>query len=120
MAALGRFLSRSADKSLAFFRVLKRATFNWDDEAEQAFKQLKEYLAGIPKLVSPLPGETLYLYLAVSEYAISAVLVAERDKNQHPVYFISHAFRGAESRYIDVEKLVFALVMASRKLKPYF
>ena len=102
MAALGRFLSRSADKSLAFFRVLKRATFKWDAEAESAFQQLKDYLTGIPKLVSPLPGETLFVYLAISEYALSAVLVAERERNQHPVYFISHAFRGAESRYSEI------------------
>lgn len=44
MAALGRFLSRSADKSLTFFRTLKRQTFEWDLEAEAAFQQLKQHL----------------------------------------------------------------------------
>ncbi|XP_056690478.1 uncharacterized protein [Spinacia oleracea] len=89
-------------------------------EAEIAFQQLKDHLSSLPKLVSPLPGEPLYLYLAMSEYSLSAVLVAEQEKTQHPVYFVSHAYRGAESRYSDIEKLVFALVMARRKLKPYF
>ena len=46
--------------------------------------------------------------------------VAEREKVQYPVSFISHAFRGAESRYPIEEKLVFALVMASQKLGTYF
>ena len=58
--------------------------------------------------------------MAISEYALSAVLVAEREQIQHPVYFVSHAYRRAESRYLKIEKIVFALVMASRKLKPYF
>ncbi|XP_056698534.1 uncharacterized protein [Spinacia oleracea] len=120
IAALDRFLSRSADKSLPFFKVLKGAGFSWNAEAEAAFQQLKAHLSTIPKLVSPLAGETLYLYLGITEYALSAVLVAEREKQQHPVYFISHAFRGAEAKYPLIEKLVYALVMASRKLKPYF
>ncbi|XP_048493008.1 uncharacterized protein LOC125493585 [Beta vulgaris subsp. vulgaris] len=120
MAALGRFLFRSADKSLHFFRALKQSTFEWDRSAEEAFQQLKSHLATLPKLVSPLPGETLFVYLAVSEHALSVVLVAEREKNQHPLYFISHAFRGAEPKYPPIEKMIFALVLATRKLKSYF
>ena len=42
IVALCRFLSRSADKSLLFFRVLKRSSFTWDQEAEEAFNKLKE------------------------------------------------------------------------------
>lgn len=64
---LGRFLSRSADKSLYFFKALKIQEFTWDDEAEQAFTSLKPHLYTLPKLMSPLLGETLFIYLAVSE-----------------------------------------------------
>ena len=67
-----------------------------------------------------MPGETLYVYLSVSEHALSAVLVTEREGTLHPVYFISHTYKGAEVRYSKIEKMVFALIMASRKLKPYF
>ena len=74
----------------------------------------------MPKLASPLSGETLYLYVSVSDYSLSAVLLAERHKQQCPIYYISHTFRGSESRYSPIEKSLFALVMASRKLKPYF
>ena len=62
----------------------------------------------------------LYLYLAVSQAAISAALVREEDGSQKPVYFISKAFRGAEERYPQIEKLALVLVTAARKLKPYF
>ena len=39
---------------------------------------------------------------------------------QQPDYFISRAFRGAEKRYLRMEKLAFALVTVVRKLKSYF
>jgi len=81
---------------------------------------LKTYLAHLPKIVSPLEREILVLYLAVSEHVVSAVLVVERAKEQIPVYYISHALVGAEVNYPLIEKFAYALVMASRKLRPYF
>ena len=81
---------------------------------------MKKYLSS-PSLLSPSKlGEELYLYLAISQAAVSAALVRKEDGSQRPVYFISRAFRGAEERYPQMEKLAFALVTAARKLKPYF
>ena len=105
---------------LSFFKTLKQAEFEWTEEAEESFNQLKGYLASLPKLVSPISGDTLVLYVSVSEYSLSGVLIAEREKKQLPVYYVSHAFRGSEGNYTEVEKVLFAVVMASRKLKPYF
>ncbi|XP_023876505.2 MADS-box protein SOC1 [Quercus suber] len=66
------------------------------------------------------PREELYLYLAVSQAAVNAALVREEDRLQRPVYFTSRAFRGAEERCPQMEKLAFTLMTAARKLKPYF
>ncbi|XP_074352324.1 uncharacterized protein LOC141691485 [Apium graveolens] len=71
-------------------------------------------------LSKPLDGENLILYLAVSEYSISAVLVREEDGQQSPVYYVSKRLHDAETRYTNMEKLVYALILASRKLRPYF
>ena len=120
MAALGRFLSKSADKCSPFFKTLKQSKFKWTSEAEESFNQLKEHLSSLPKIVSPINGEKLIFYVSVSEYSLSGVLVAEREKKQLPVYYVSHAFRGSEGNYSEMEKVLFAVVMASRKLKPYF
>ena len=57
------------------------------------------------------------MYLAVSETAISAALIREEDIKQLPVYYISQAFQGAEFRYPGIEKIAFALIVASRKLR---
>uniref|UniRef100_A0A2N9HJY0 RNA-directed DNA polymerase n=1 Tax=Fagus sylvatica TaxID=28930 RepID=A0A2N9HJY0_FAGSY len=81
-AALNRFVSRSTDKCLPFFKILRKA-FQWTEECQQAFEELKERV-------------------------------------QKPVYYTSRALRGAEERYTNMEKLAFALLIASRKLRPYF
>ena len=51
---------------------------------------------------------------------MSATLVREEDGSQRSVYFTSRSFRGAEERYPQMEKLAFVLIIAARKLKPYF
>ena len=119
IAALSRFVSKASDKCQPFFQVLKKA-FQWDAHREEAFAALKTYLNSPPILVSPSEGELLTLYLAVSDFSTSAVLVRDKDRVQHPVYYCSRALRGAEERYPKMEKLILALVTKARKLRPYF
>jgi hypothetical protein len=119
LAVLNRFISRSTDKCIHFFKILRKA-FEWSDECEEAFSRLKQYLSTTPLLSRTIQGEVLYLYLAVSPTAISATLVREEEGVQKPVYFVSRALHGAEERYPQIEKLAFALIMASRKLWLYF
>jgi len=119
IVALNRFVSRATDKCLPFFKTLKQA-FAWTDECEAAFQELKQYLSSPPLLSPSKGGENLYLYLAVSASAVSAALIREEGKKQLPVYYVSQAFQGAEFRYPRIEKIVFALIVASRKLRPYF
>ena len=73
-----------------------------------------------PILVSPIEGELLTLYLAVSDFSTSVVLVRDKDRLQQPVYYCSRALRGAEERYPRMEKLILELVTAARKFRPYF
>ncbi|XP_030936673.1 uncharacterized protein LOC115961917 [Quercus lobata] len=119
IATLNRFVSRATDKCLPFFKTLKQA-FAWTDECEAAFQELKQYLSSPPLLSPSKEGENLYLYLAVSASAVSAALIKEEDKKQLPVYYVSQAFQGAESRYPRIEKIAFALIVASCKLRQYF
>jgi hypothetical protein len=60
------------------------------------------------------------LYLAVSASAVSSALIREEERIQKPVYYTSRALRRAEERYSNMEKLAFALLISSRKLRPYF
>ena len=119
IAALNRFVSRATDKCLPFFKTLKKA-FAWIDECEAPFQDLKRYLSNPPLLSSSKEGENLYLYLAVSNTTVSAALICEEAKKQLPVYYVSQAFQGAKSNYPRIEKIAFALIAASRKLRQYF
>ena len=64
-------------------------------------------------------GENLHLYLAVSTIAVSAILIREEAKKQLPVYYVSQAFQGTEPSFPRIEKIAFALIVASRKLRQY-
>ena len=84
------------------------------------FEDLKKYLSSPSLLSLSMPREELYLYIAISQAAISAALVREEGGSQRPICFISRAFQGAKERYPKMEKLAFALVTAARNLKSYF
>ena len=56
------------------------------------------------------------MYLVVSATVVSVALIQEEGKTQLPIYYVSQAFQGAEAKYLRIEKISFALIVASRKL----
>ena len=78
IAALNKFVSRATDRCLPFFCTLRKS-FEWMDECQTAFNDLKAYLSSPPLLSPSMPGEELYLYLAVSQAAVSTTLVRKED-----------------------------------------
>ncbi|KAK4404914.1 hypothetical protein Sango_0860000 [Sesamum angolense] len=121
IAALSRFISKSAKNGLPFFKILRKVKdFEWTEECQQAFEELKAYLAKLPLLVKPIPGDTLYLYLSSTSQTVSSVLVPEEDGAQTPIYYVSKVLSGVECRYPPIEKMALALVTTARKLPPVF
>ncbi|KAL0437677.1 UNVERIFIED_CONTAM: Ribonuclease HI [Sesamum radiatum] len=108
-------------KESSLFKTLRKAkTFQWDAFCQHAFEELKDYLAGLPLLVKPSPGDTLYLYLSATPQAVSSVLLREKEGKQLPIYYVSKVLNGAEGRYTPIEKMALALVTTARRLRPYF
>ncbi|RDX82663.1 Retrovirus-related Pol polyprotein from transposon opus, partial [Mucuna pruriens] len=121
ITALSCFISRSVETVMLIFGALKKAgNFTWMPECEEAFMRFKAMLVAPPVLTCSVEGMPLYLYIFVSNTAISAVLVQEKDGSQRPIYFISKVLQGAEQRYQKIEKAALALVVTSRRLRPYF
>jgi hypothetical protein len=138
LAALSRFISRLAERALPFFKLLRKSgPFSWNKEAEQDFLELKQHLVSLPILVAPEPGEPLYLYIAVAAEVVSMVLVIERTtlEGQEPedsrpvagvrtvqrsVYYVSEVLHEAKTRYLEMHKLLYDVLVASRKLRHYF
>ncbi|GJR94829.1 reverse transcriptase domain-containing protein [Tanacetum coccineum] len=64
--------------------------------------------------------KTLFLYLAASQEAVSAVLLVVRRGRQHPVHYVSRTLHDAERNYAPLEKMALALRHVSRRLRRYF
>jgi hypothetical protein len=79
----------------------------------------------------------LYLYIAAAAEAVSMVLVAERTTQegqepegsepatgaqtiQRPVYYVSEVLHEAKAKYLETHKLLYAMLVASRKMRHYF
>lgn len=81
---------------------------------------MKKVLARLLVLAKVYPGNTLYLYYAVSEDAVSSILLKKDEEGiQRPIFFTSRVLRGAESRYSEVEKKALAIVCAAWRLRSY-
>ena len=66
---------------MPFFKFLKKkGPVEWTPEAEEALRNLKQYLSSPPVLAAAQPGEPLLLYVAATTQVVSAVLIAEREE----------------------------------------
>jgi hypothetical protein len=125
LAALNRFISKSAERSLHFLKTLCGAKdFAWGPEQATAFASLKQHLSDLAILTSPDPSLPLLLYIAASPYAVSVALVQEQNREgttqQCLVYYISEVFMDSKCNMTELEKISYAVVMESRKLCHYF
>ena len=123
MAALNRFLSRLSERGLPFFKLLKKQDkFRWSQEVADALKNLKQHLQTPPILTAPTPGEELLLYITGTTHIVSTAIVVERNEEGHtygvqrPVYFISEVLSESKVRYLPIQKLLYAILITSRKL----
>jgi hypothetical protein len=68
----------------------------------------------------------MMLYVAATSMVVSAAIIMEREEEGHvykvqrPVYYISEVLLDSKIRYPHVQKLLYALLITSRKLRHYF
>jgi hypothetical protein len=124
LAALNRFISKSAERSLPFLKTLRRAKdFVWGLEQAATFESLKQHLSDLATLTSPDPALPL-LYIATLHSAVSATLVQEKERDdktqQCPVYYVSKVLTCSKCNMTELEKISYVVIMASCKLCHYF
>ena len=127
IAPLSRFVSRLGEKAIPLYQMLKKTdNFVCSDVANEAFEDLKWQLANPPVLAAPVDKEPLLLYVAANARAVSVAIVVECKEagKEYPaqwsVYYISEVLIESKQRYPHWQKLVYGVLMASRKLKHYF
>jgi dsDNA-binding SOS-regulon protein len=127
MAALNRFILRLGERGLPLFKLLKhQEKFMWTLEENQALAQLKDFLSKSPVLTAPRKQEQLLLYLAATTHVVSTAIIVERQEDNHaypvqqPIYFVNEVLSKSKTRYQPVQKLLYAVLITSRKLRRYF
>jgi hypothetical protein len=127
MAALNRFISKLGERGLPFFKLLKhQEKFAWTAEADQALAQLKDFLSKPLVLTAPRKKEQVLLYLAATTHVVSTAIVVERLEDGHaypvqrPVSFVREVLLESKARYQPIQKLLYAVLITSRKLRHYF
>jgi hypothetical protein len=124
---LNRFISKLGERGLPFFKVLKhQEKFVCTPETDQALARLKDFLSKPPVLTAPRKKEQLLLYLTATTHVVSTTIIVERQEDGHayavqrPVYFISEVLSESKARYQPVRKLLYTVLITSRKLRHYF
>jgi hypothetical protein len=127
MAALNRFISQLGERGLPFFKLLKHHDkFKWTKDANQALQDLKYHLQLPPILTAPQPSENLLLYIAATTHIVSTAIIVELQEEGHvfrvqrPVYFISEVLSKSKVRYPMIQKILYGILITSRKLRHYF
>jgi hypothetical protein len=124
---LSCFISRQGKRGLPLYQLLKKhECFSWTAEAQEALEKLKATLTHAPILTPPQDSEPLYLYVTATTQVVSAVIVVECTEEGHalpvqrPVYYISEVLSETKAQYPQIPKLLYAVVLARRKLRHYF
>jgi RNase H-like domain found in reverse transcriptase len=119
-----RFIKDFSKIASPFIALLKKdnlAHFQWNPQAEGAFKHLKSAFTSVPILRHFDPSRPTILEADASDHALEAVIsqVAE-DGTLYPVAFHSRKFLPAEQNYEIYDKEMLAIVEGLEKHRHYF
>ncbi|XP_075640559.1 uncharacterized protein LOC142612341 [Castanea sativa] len=89
LVVLNRLVSKSVDQCCPFYQLPKKwRGFQWIEKCEKAFQDLQKYLVSAPILSAPEAGEDLFMYLLVSEHAVSTVLLRDKESKSQSITLV--------------------------------
>ena len=118
--ALNCFMSKFVEMPSILQDLKGKPKFRLTPQCQEAFEELKHFLTLPLLLTKPEVNNELYLYIAMMEETIGMVLIREEERNQRPIYFVSQVLQGTEAKYQKLEKLAYAVIISTRKLRHTF
>ncbi|MCO5590345.1 hypothetical protein L7F22_044314 [Adiantum nelumboides] len=118
---LSRFIHLLSQVVLPLQQLTHSNTFNWSEENEQQFNEIKELLSSLPAIAPPRWEETFYVNPSVGSDSIGAVLMQKDGETSfmRPIYFVSRVMTPLEKDYTVIEKMVMALMFAVGRFRSY-
>ena len=104
------------------FQLLKKEVPTvWNEQCQESFEKIKNYLKKPLILVPLVPEKPLLMYLTTANTAMGALLTKylEETRNENAIYYISKKMLPYEEKYSPLEKTCVALVWVTHKLKHY-
>lgn len=104
---IARFISHLMATCEPIFNLLRKdQAVVWNENCQNAFEKIKEYLQE-PMILMPLvPDRPLIMYLTVLEESMGCVLGQhdETSRKEHAIYYLSKKFTDCESRSSMLKK----------------
>ena len=95
----------------------KEIDFQWNEDQDRAFQELKERLMQDPILVYPDFSKEFYLACDASSTGVGAVLLQKGRTRMRAVYYASRVLNAAERNYNTTERECLAIYWALRKFR---
>lgn len=100
-----RFVKDFASVAKPLHKLTKKyACFNWTDECQEAFEQLKSRLTSAPVLGYPLDSGELLLDMDASDWGIGAVLSQVQEGEERVLAYGSRRLSAAEQNYCTTRR----------------
>ncbi|MCO5559388.1 hypothetical protein L7F22_012987 [Adiantum nelumboides] len=118
---LSRFIHLLSQVVLPLQQLTHSNTFNWSEENEQLFNEIKEVLRSLPTIAPPRWEETFYVNSSVGSDSIGTVLMQKDGETSfmRPIYFVSRVMTPLEKDYTVIEQMVMALMLAVGRFRSY-
>ena len=127
LASLSRFISRLGERGLPLYKLLRKMPeWRWSSEAQKAFDDIKDFLTKPLVLVAPNEEAPLLLYVAAATQVVSVGIVVKRKEEGHiqtiqrSIYFLNQILAESKTRYPNIQKILYGVYLAKKKLVHYF
>ena len=96
-------------------QLLKKGSFKWSEEANEAFEKLKKAMMSLPVLALPNFDQPFEIETNASGFGIGAVLIQAK----RPIAFYSHTLAMRDKGRPVYERELMAVVLAVQRRRPY-